>query len=213
MGWDAFCRRAGAWATWAVRAVACAGFLIAGAPIASAQPREREIEAAALYMPNLGAQPGQRLKTRNTIGCFRQAANDYRCIILGLRMQGAMVTASRVEAGAQSYLDRYCRGRTAGLDYQECRFQVAFDYVSETFDADASMRVYRAENLALDSTYVRNERTPPNRSEAAPVQDGRVTGSIETGPKHPSRRQSLLSTRSTMRLKRSSDDGRGRRRS
>jgi hypothetical protein len=170
------------------RAVWCLLLSLAATGMAAAQTGEREIEAAALYMPKLGAQPGQRLKTRTAISCFRQAANDYRCIILGLRMQGAMVIAPSIDAAAKTYLERYCRGRRSGLDYPECRFRVAFDYVSESFDEGESLRIYRAENLVLDSEYLRFERTPPIRGEAVPaVEDKRSTGSISPGPRRAKR--------------------------
>ena len=77
----------GPWQALAIVISACAIF-IAGSRDARSQPAEREIETAALYLPKLGAEPGQRLKTRTTIGCYRNASKDYRCIVLGLRMQG-----------------------------------------------------------------------------------------------------------------------------
>lgn len=129
-----------------------------------AQAAEREIETAALYLPKLGAEPGQRLKTRTTIGCYRNAAKDYRCIILGLRMQGAMVITKTIDPDAQAYLDRYCRGRNSGLDYQECRFRLAFDLVSESFDQAESMRIYQAQNMSLESDFLRGVRNPPSRN-------------------------------------------------
>ncbi len=133
---------------------------------AAAQVPEREIETIALYMPNLRAEPGQRLKTRTSIGCFRNAPGDYRCMVIGLRMQGAVVMAKTVDTDAQAYLDRYCRGRRNGLDYIECRFQLAFDYVSESLDPAENLRVYRAENMVLTSDYLSGTRVPPRREQA-----------------------------------------------
>lgn len=144
------------WQALAILIAVCAGV--------RAQPAEREIETAALYLPKLGAQPGQRLKTRTTIGCYRHAARDYRCIVLGLRMQGAMVITKTIDPDAQAYLDRYCRGRTSGLDYQECRFRLAFELVSENFDEAESMRIYQAQNMSLESDFLQGTRTPPNRN-------------------------------------------------
>ncbi len=132
-------------------------------PGAYAQPAVRQIETTALYMPNLRAEPGDTLKTRTAIGCYRQGPSDYRCLIIGLRMQGAMLISPTVDPEAQAYLDQHCRGQRSARDYHECRFEVAFDYGSSSYQTADSLWVHRVENLSLASDYLAGKRPRPRR--------------------------------------------------